>query len=131
MSQNNIVLTSVVNKIKDLCEDLINDNEIRKLLSKKQNLENNKPAMQKIQELIKMEMELMEKQKNNQDISDQEINEYDNYYNECKKDELVNEYLEYQEQIHQIAHIVSDYVSLTLTKGKVPTVEDVNEYSHH
>ena len=131
MSQGKIILNSLINKMTDLCQEIIKDKKIQKLLSIKQDLEKESQVMQKIQQLIKMESELMEKEKNNQAITEQELNEYDNFYKECTKDKSTNEYLACQEQIHSVVHIISDYVGLTLAKGKVPTINEVNEYYNH
>lgn len=68
---------------------------------------------------------LHERQHNGQPLNGQEIADFEKQRDALLKNPVARDFLEAQDELHQIQHSVQKYVSKTLQLGRVPTETDL------
>ena len=121
----------IINKVKELCESILENSLVKDYQYCNNYLINNSEIAAQYDALLDMEDDFTKKESQNIKIDDNEIKEYDKYFEELQKNETLNKLFNVQNKIHNLTHIVNDFIIYTIENGKVPTIEKIKNIHEH
>ncbi|MEP6662502.1 MAG: YlbF family regulator [Verrucomicrobiota bacterium] len=116
-------------KIEELCQSLLNQPEFQSIRQRIETFNANDQAQKQYQTLSERGEYLQHKQQQGSQLSDAEIAEFEKHREDFFKNPVAKDYVDAQQQMHQMQDSVSKYVSKTFEMGRVPAAEDMESGS--
>lgn len=114
----------IMTKTKDLCNSILDQPEFKSLLGQVDSFLNNDEARLQYQSVHERGNELNQKQHAGVELTESEIQEFEQAREQLMQNEVVTEFLAAQKELQTLQMAVSKYVGLTIELGRVPTEED-------
>ena len=116
--------TTVTQKTRELCQAILDEPG---LLAARQNIDRfmaDDRAKQQYEDLMAKGQALQEKQQHSQPLSNEEIAVFEKERDALMSNPVARDFLEAQEELHNVHKSVTQFVSKTLELGRVPTEAD-------
>lgn len=109
---------------KSLCETLVSQDAFKTLHGNVEAFLSNDEARLQYQNVHEMGDALNNKQRSGVELSDAEINEFEQAREQLLENGTVTNFMDAQRELQTVQQSISKYVGLTLELGRVPTEED-------
>jgi len=113
-------------KIQDLCETILADEEYRERVGHIEALLDDPASKEDYVKFAKKGEEMHEKQHSGAEVTDADLDEYETLRKTADENPKVKSFMDAQNVLNGIHQKVSKYVAKTIEKGKVPTAEEMN-----
>jgi cell fate (sporulation/competence/biofilm development) regulator YlbF (YheA/YmcA/DUF963 family) len=117
--------TTIVSKTKDLCEQIAKDEEFIKLQGDVERFLADDSAKLQYQSVHEKGEELHQKQQANVELGAAEIKTFEDTRDALFDNQVAADFMNAQRTLEGIQKEVSQYVSMTLELGRVPTDEEI------
>lgn len=117
--------SSIVEKTKELCEFIINDEGYKSHLDTVETFLNDDAARLLYQSVHERSEELRNKQQSGVELGEAEIEAFKEVRNQMEENSVVMDFLDAQDALQSMQMTVSQYVGMSLELGRVPTPEDI------
>ncbi len=121
--------SAVTEKTKELCEAIVADPKFAALQKQIEAFLSNDEARLQYQSVHEMGDNLNQKQRSGVELSDAEINEFEQAREQLLQNSIVTDFMAAQKELQEIQQSIGKYVGMTLELGKVPTAEDIEAAS--
>lgn len=119
--------SSVLNKTRELCEEIASDPEVRRLLADVERFLADDSARLQYQSVHERGEELHQKQHAGMQLGRAEVTEFEAARDSLMSNPVARGFLDAQETLSSIQKEIGKYVSLTFELGRAPTAEDIEE----
>jgi cell fate (sporulation/competence/biofilm development) regulator YlbF (YheA/YmcA/DUF963 family) len=119
----------VMRKTRELCETLVGQSEFKSIRNRIDAFLADDQARQQYQWVAEKGEELQQKQRSGQPLGDAEIQEFEKERQSLMDNHTAREFLEAQEEMHEVQVSVRQYVTKTFELGRTPTPEDFSDGS--
>ncbi len=116
--------TVLIQKTKDLCQTIIDQPEFRQMRQRIETFLTDDMAQRQYQLVMEKGDALQQKQQFGVPLDQAEILEFEKNRELLLSNPVAREFLDAQQQMHQIQESVVQYVGKTFELGRVPTLED-------
>jgi cell fate (sporulation/competence/biofilm development) regulator YlbF (YheA/YmcA/DUF963 family) len=119
----------VTQKTRELCQAIV---DLPNLRAARQHIDaflSNEKARAQYETLIAKGQALQEKQQNSVPLDGTEIADFEGHRETLLANPVARDFLDAQEELHDLQHSIQKYVSKTLETGRVPTAEDLGDGS--
>ena len=113
-------------KIQDLCEAILGDNEYQERVSHIEALLSDPASKEDYVKFAQKGDEMHQKQHSGAEVTDADLEEYETLRKAADGNPKVKSFMGAQSALNALHQKVSKYVSKTIENGKVPTVEEMN-----
>lgn len=117
--------TSVVDKTKELCETILNQDSFKNLRAQVETFLNNDEAKLQYQSVHELGDSLNQKQRSGVELSESEISEFEQSREQLLQNTIVTDFMDAQKGLQEIQSTISKYVGMTIENGVVPTEEEI------
>lgn len=116
-----------IEKTRELCENLLENDEFSELRKQVQDFMNDPKATGIYQQLSELRQELHAKQFNGTPPTAGEVEKYESLRQEFLEHPLSSSFIEAQQTISDMQETVAQFVGKTFELGRVPTDKDISE----
>jgi cell fate (sporulation/competence/biofilm development) regulator YlbF (YheA/YmcA/DUF963 family) len=121
-----IMSNQVESKTRELCEAIITHIETGGIKKRIDTFLADAGARGAYESLMSKGQALQEKQHNGQTLEPAEISSFETERDALLKNPVAASFLDAQEEMHELQHLVQKHVSKTIELGRIPTAEDLN-----
>lgn len=122
--------STLMKQIKSLCETLVSEEQFKSLHNDIESFLSNDEARLAYQNVHELGDSLNQKQSAGVELSDNEINEFEEAREQVLANDLVNKFMDAQHELQIVQKLINQHVGLTIELGRVPTNEEVSEAQH-
>ena len=116
--------TVIITKTRELCQTIIDQPEFQSIRQRLDTFLANDEAKNQYQFVVEKGDALQQKQQFGLPLDGQEITEFERSREDLLKNPVAQDFLEAQQQMHQIRESVMQFVTKTFELGRVPTMDD-------
>ena len=116
--------TIIISKTRELCETIIGQPEFRAIRQRLDTFMADDAAKSQYQLVVEKGDALQQKQQSGAPLDNNEILEFERNRESLLGNPVARDFLDAQQQMHQIQESVMQYVSKTFELGRVPGIED-------
>jgi|SRR6185503_5638354 cell fate (sporulation/competence/biofilm development) regulator YlbF (YheA/YmcA/DUF963 family) len=116
--------TVIIAKTRELCQTIIEQPEFQSIRRRVDTFLGNEEAKSQYQVVVEKGDALQQKQQYGLPLEGEEITEFERNRESLLKNPVAQDFLEAQQEIHQIRESVMQLVTKTFELGRVPTIED-------
>jgi cell fate (sporulation/competence/biofilm development) regulator YlbF (YheA/YmcA/DUF963 family) len=121
-----IMSTKVETKTRELCEAIIEHIETGGIKKRIDTFLTDTAAKSQYESLMNKGQALQEKQHSGQTLEPAEISAFEQDRDALLKNPVAASFLDAQEEMHELQHLVQKNVGKTIELGRIPTAEDLN-----
>lgn len=118
--------TVIIAKTRELCQTIIDQPEYQSIRKRVDTFLGNEEAKNQYQIVVEKGDALQQKQQFGLPLDGEEITEFERNRETLLKNPVAQDFLDAQQQIHQIRESVMQFVTKTFELGRVPTMDDFN-----
>lgn len=118
--------TKVETKTRELCEAIIEHLETGGIRKRIDTFLADTSARGQYESLMSKGQALQEKQHSGQALEPAEISVFEQERDALLKNPIASGFLDAQEEMHELQHLVQKHVGKTIELGRIPTAEDLN-----
>ncbi|MDB6138274.1 MAG: control of competence regulator comk ylbf/ymca [Verrucomicrobiaceae bacterium] len=122
---NTLTLPSIEDKIQELCAAIVADDEVQEARKNAEAFLADESAVGVYRQVALAGRELEKKQRQGHELSDEEIESFNQLQEKAETNPAVKEFQTAQETLQDVAELIQAWVTKTLEKGRVPTEEEV------
>jgi len=119
--------SNVMSKTKELCDAIAQDIEFVTLQGQVERFLADDDAKLKYQSLHERGDELNQKQQAGVELSDKEIQEFEDARESLFSNEVASDFMEAQQGLQTLQKTITKYIGMTLELGRTPTPEDMEQ----
>jgi cell fate (sporulation/competence/biofilm development) regulator YlbF (YheA/YmcA/DUF963 family) len=116
--------TPIIQKTKELCQVILDEPGMQSIRQRIDRFLDNTEAREQYDAVVSKGQALHEKQQNAQPLSGEEVSEFETQREALLSNEVARDFLNAQEELHQLQHTVQKYVTKTFELGRMPTEDD-------
>ena|SRR6266850_1883113 len=116
--------TMVIQKTRDLCQTILDQPDFRLIRQRIESFLSDDSAKSQYQLVMEKGDALQQKQQFGMPLDNTELMEFEKNREVLLNNPVARDFLEAQQQMHQIQESVMQYVGKTFELGRVPTLED-------
>ena len=120
-----LTVTSIEDKIQELCAAIVADDEVQEARNNAEAFLADEAAVGLYRQVALAGRELEKKQRNGVELSDEEIEAFNELQEKAEANSAVKEFQTAQQTLQDVAELINAWVTKTLEKGRVPTEEEV------
>jgi cell fate (sporulation/competence/biofilm development) regulator YlbF (YheA/YmcA/DUF963 family) len=117
--------TALVRKTKELCQVLLDEPNVRSIRQRIDTFMGDESSRAQYDGLVNKGQALQEKQQMSQTLSREEIDDFEQHREALLNNPVARDFLNAQEEMHEVQKSVHQYVRKALELGRVPTEEEV------
>jgi cell fate (sporulation/competence/biofilm development) regulator YlbF (YheA/YmcA/DUF963 family) len=121
--------TKIEEKTREFCQTLVDQPEMTSIRRRMDTFMADATARGQYETVVSKGNVLHEKQHNGQALDGVEIADFEKHRDEFLKNPAARDFLDAQEELHQLQHSIQKHVSKTFQLGRVPTDADLEEGS--
>lgn len=125
-SHKKFMPTKVETKTRELCEAIIEHLETGGIKKRIDTFLGDSSARGQYESLMSKGQALQEKQHNGQALEPAEISGFETERDALLKNPVAAGFLDAQEEMHELQHLVQKHVGKTIELGRIPSAEDLN-----
>lgn len=118
--------TKVEHKTRELCEAIIEHIEAGGIRKRIDMFLADASARGQYESVMSKGQALQEKQHNGQTLEPSEVSGFEQERDALLKNPVATAFLDAQEEMHELQHLVQKHVGKTIELGRIPTAEDLN-----
>ncbi len=124
--QTSLDETPVMQKTRELCQTLLDQPSMQSIRQRIDTFMADDQARTQYDGLVETGQALQQKQQLSMPLSGEEIADFEQRREALLQNPVTRNFLDAQEELHQVQHSVQQYVNKTLELGRLPTEEDLN-----
>ncbi len=121
------VSTPVIDKTRELCTAIADDESFKALQSKVETFLNNDEAKLQYKSVHERGEQLHQKQHSGVELGATEIKEFESAREALFDNEIARDFMAAQQELEKLQKEIGKYVGMTLELGRVPTDEEIEE----
>jgi len=121
--------TVIIAKTRELCQTIIDQPEYQSIRRRVDTFLGNEEAKNQYQLVVEKGDALQQKQQFGLPLEGEEITEFERNRENLLKNPVAQDFLDAQQEIHQIRESVVQFVTKTFELGRVPTIDDFSSGS--
>jgi cell fate (sporulation/competence/biofilm development) regulator YlbF (YheA/YmcA/DUF963 family) len=121
--------TKIEEKTLELCQTIVEQPEMQAIRKRIDSFMADTGARGQYETVMSKGNALHEKQHNGQSLDASEIADFEKHRDDLLKNPAARDYLDAQEELHEMQHSIQKHVSKTIQLGRVPTEADLEEGS--
>ena len=121
--------TKIEDKTRELCQTIIDQPEMISIRKRIDTFMSDPGARGQYEAVMSKGQALQEKQAQSQPLESAEIADFEKHRDDLMKNSIARGFLEAQEELHEMQHLIQKSISKTLELGRVPTAEDMEDHS--
>ncbi len=121
--------TPVMQKTKELCQTILDQPNMRSIRQRIDAFMNDGQSRAQYDGLVGKGQALQQKQQMSLPLTGEEIADFEQHRDAVLKNPVARDFIDAQEELHQVQHSVHQYVSKSLELGRLPTEEEMNNSS--
>jgi cell fate (sporulation/competence/biofilm development) regulator YlbF (YheA/YmcA/DUF963 family) len=118
--------TAVMQKTRELCQTILEQPNIQLIRRRIDAFMGDEQSRSQYENLVNKGQALQQKQQMSMPLSGEEIAAFEQDRDALLKNQVAKDFLDAQEELHQVEHSIQQYVGKTLELGRMPTEEDLN-----
>ena len=115
---------TIVNQTRELCKIILEHPNFVNMQQTIQSFMDDEPARSAYENVIQLGDQLDKKQGKGEQLSQDEIDNYESARDQLLQNEVANNFLKVQREIHGVQETVSQYVAKTFELGRLPEDSD-------
>ncbi len=119
--------TAINEKTRELCQSIVDQPNFQSARQRIETFIADDKARAQYEGLMAKGQVLQQKQQRSEQLTAQEISEFEMEREALLKNTVARGFLEAQEEMHQIQHSINQQISKTLELGRIPTEADFEE----
>ncbi|HWX20124.1 MAG TPA: YlbF family regulator [Candidatus Binatia bacterium] len=124
--QSTIEETAVMQKTRELCQTLLEQPNMQSIRQRIDTFMGDEAARSQYEDLVNKGQALQQKQQMSMPLSGEEIADFEQHRDTLLKNPVAKNFLDAQEELHEVQHSIQQYVSKTLELGRMPSEEDLS-----
>jgi cell fate (sporulation/competence/biofilm development) regulator YlbF (YheA/YmcA/DUF963 family) len=116
----------VMQKTRELCQTILDDPSLRAIRQRIDTFMADDSARSQYDGVVEKGQALQQKQQMSMPLSGEEVAEFEKQRDALLQNPIARDFLDAQEELHEVQHSVQKLVSKTLELGRLPTEEDLN-----
>ena len=121
--------TKIEDKTKELCQTIIAQPEMISIRKRIDTFMSDPGARGQYEAVMSKGQALQEKQAQSQPLESAEIADFEKHRDALMKNSIARGFLEAQEELHEMQHLIQKSISKTLELGRIPTEGDFDNGS--
>lgn len=117
--------TAVIAKTRELCQAILDQPSMLAARQRIENFMGDEQARRQYEELVSTGQALQQKQERSVQLTPEEVTAFQTRRDQLLSNPVAKGFLDAQEQMRNVHHSVTKYLSMTLENGRVPTEQDV------
>jgi cell fate (sporulation/competence/biofilm development) regulator YlbF (YheA/YmcA/DUF963 family) len=118
--------TAVTQKTRELCQTLLDQPSFKAIRQRIDTFLGDNEARAQYDNLVSMGQVLQHKQQSAEQLTGEEIAEFEQHRDQLLRNPVARGFLDAQEELHEVKHSIHQYVNKTLELGRIPTAEDLD-----
>jgi len=123
--QTTIEETPIMQKTRELCQTILDQPNMQSIRQRIDTFMNDEKTKAHYDELVERGQALQQKQQMSIALTGEEISDFEQHRDSLMKNPVARNFLDAQEELHQVQQSVHQYVNKTLELGRLPTEEDL------
>jgi cell fate (sporulation/competence/biofilm development) regulator YlbF (YheA/YmcA/DUF963 family) len=124
--QSTLEETPVLRKTKELCQTILEQPNMQSIRRRIDAFMGDEQTRAQYDGLITKGQALQQKQQASQALSGEEIADFEQHRDILLKNPVARDFLDAQEELHEVQHSVHQYVNKTLELGRLPTEDEIS-----
>ena len=118
--------TPVIRKTKELCQAILDQPNMLSIRQRIDSFMGDEQARTQYEGVVNQGQELQQKQQMSEQLSQDEIAEFERHRDALLSNPVARGFIEAQEELQEVKHSVHQFINKTLELGRLPTEEDLN-----
>ena len=124
--QTTLEETPVMQKTRELCQTILEQPTMQSIRQRIDTFMADEAARGQYDGLVEKGQSLQQKQQLSEPLSGEEIADFEKQRDALLQNPVARDFMDAQEELHQVQHSVHQFVNKTLELGRMPTEEDLN-----
>jgi cell fate (sporulation/competence/biofilm development) regulator YlbF (YheA/YmcA/DUF963 family) len=121
--------TKIEEKTRELCQTIVEQPQMISIRKRIDTFLSDAKARGQYETVMNKGQALQEKQAQSQPLDGAEIADFEKHRDALLKNPVAREFLDAQEELHEIQHTIQRHIAKTLELGRIPTEEDFADAS--
>jgi cell fate (sporulation/competence/biofilm development) regulator YlbF (YheA/YmcA/DUF963 family) len=121
--------TPVMQKTRELCQTILDQPSMQSIRQRIDAFMGDEGTRGQYDDLVNKGQALQQKQQMAIALSGEEVAEFEKHRDALMKNQVARDFMDAQEELHQVQQSVQKYVNKTLELGRLPTEEEMSEGS--
>ena len=118
--------TPITRKTRELCQTLLDEPSMQALRQRIDNFMADEKTRAQYDGLVTKGQSLQEKQQRAEPLTGEEISDFEQHRDSLLKNPVAREFLDAQQELHQVQESIHNYVSKTIELGRLPSEEELS-----
>jgi len=118
--------TPIARKTRELCQTILDEPSVQAIRQRIDVFMADEATRSQYDRLVTKGQALQEKQQMSQPLSGEEISDFEQHRDSLLKNPVAREFLDAQQELHQVRESIQKYVNKTLELGRLPSEEDLS-----
>lgn len=118
--------TAITRKTRELCQTILDEPSVQAIRQRIDTFMGDEATRSQYDSLVTKGQALQEKQQMSQPLSGEEISDFEQHRDSLLKNPVAREFLDAQQELHQVRESIQKYVNKTLELGRLPLEEDLS-----
>lgn len=123
--------SQITQKTLELCQTILDQPNFRSIRQRIDAFMTDEKSRAQYDGLVSKGQALQQKQQSSQPLSGDEIADFEKERDELLRNPVARDFIDAQEELHEVKHSVHQLVNKTLELGRIPTEDDLNEGCGH
>ena len=128
--ETTIETSPVMQKTRELCQTILDQPNMQSIRQRIDAFMGDQQARTQYDTVVNKGQALQQKQQSAQQLSQEEISDFEQHRETLLKNPTARGFLDAQEELHEVQQSVHHYVTKALELGRVPSEEELNQNCH-
>ena len=124
--QTTLEETPVIQKTKELCQTILDQPNMQSIRQRIDTFMANDSARAQYDGVVEKGQALQQKQQMSMPLSGEEIADFESQRDALLQNPVARDFMDAQEELHEVQHSIQKYVNKTLELGRLPTESDLS-----
>jgi len=116
----------IIRKTRELCQTILDEPSVQAIRRRIDVFMADEATRSQYDSLVTKGQALQEKQQMSQALSGEEISDFEQHRDSLLKNPVAREFLDAQQELHQVRESIQRFVNKTLELGRLPSEEDLS-----
>jgi len=121
--------TAVQRKTRELCQTILEEPNMQSIRKRIESFLADDQARGQYEGVVTKGQALQDKQQHSMPLTGEEIAEYETQRDQLMRNPLAREFVDAQEEMHQIQQSIQQYITKTLELGRLPSADEISSHS--
>jgi cell fate (sporulation/competence/biofilm development) regulator YlbF (YheA/YmcA/DUF963 family) len=119
--------TTLVHKVKELCEAILEDTGYQKLMEQVDAFLDDEPSREQYRETTEFGQELQQKQRMGQELEAVEVMTFEKQRDALFENPLISDFISAQRELGELQGMLTAYVEKTIELGRLPEEDELSD----